>query len=76
MENDDKLMARRQWLRSVARYVSLGGIGLVAWSLLSRCGGACFRLTLPCQECELLAHCRRPRARQAKGPRKNGKTTP
>ena len=76
MINRDKFMARRHWLRSVTRYVSLGGIGLLAWSLLARGGGACFRLTLPCQECELLAHCRLPRARRAKGPLKNTKATP
>jgi hypothetical protein len=63
----DNAFSRRNWLLAVARYVTLGGIGLLAGHLVSRLGGSdCWRLTYPCQECRLLAQCRLPRARDFK----------
>ncbi len=76
MKHDNALIARRNWLRSAARYVLLGGIGLITLILFSRSGGKCLRFTLPCQECELLAHCGLPRARQTRGTGKSAKAKP
>lgn len=71
MKHDDFSMARRNWLRSVARFVALGGIALITTILVSRSNGSCLRLTLPCQECELLSRCRLPRAQHTRDIREN-----
>ena len=38
----------------------------IAWFLVDRSHNNCFRRTLPCQDCGLLADCRLPRAATAK----------
>jgi hypothetical protein len=65
MNSQVKRVQRRGWLIAVARYLAVAGIGLLSWNLVRRSPGSCLRLTLPCQDCSLLAACRLPRARSA-----------
>ena len=58
------LFSRRHWLISAVRYLSLGGIGLLVWNNVSRPGRTCLRASSPCQECQLLARCRLPKAQE------------
>jgi len=61
---------RREWLRSVTRWVMLGGLGVLAAVLVARrpnqSGSDDCGRRLPCRQCGLMAHCRRPRARDAR----------
>ena len=66
MNAQDKRIARRHWLVSLGRYATLAGISVFAWNLVTRSQGRCFRVTLPCQDCGLLAQCRLPNAASAR----------
>lgn len=76
MNGYDERTPRRGWLIALARYFALSGIGLLAWNLVARSRGSCFRFTLPCEDCRLLAGCRLPRARVAKHGQQPTKVTP
>ena len=49
--------------RSVMRYLTLGGIGLLVWNAIWRSGDVCVRVTTSCDHCRLLANCQVPKAR-------------
>ena len=66
MNAHDQPIARRHWLIALGRYATLSGIGMFAWNLVARSPGHCFRLTVPCQDCGLLVHCRLPNAAAAR----------
>ncbi len=55
--------SRREWFRSAARTVLLGGFALMSGRLLLR-SDACPR-RVPCQRCGLLTACELPQARSA-----------
>jgi hypothetical protein len=59
-------LPRRSWLRGVARYLILGGLGLLVGKLVLRDGGACPRIVPDCPACALWSHCRLPRAGQVR----------
>jgi hypothetical protein len=64
MSGGGPLVPRRHWLIAVARYLTLGGVGLLVWNIVSRSGRVCLRVTSPCHECQLLAHCQLPKAQE------------
>lgn len=66
MTNQEKNIARRDWLVALGRYVTLTGILALVGTLVARSPGHCSRLTAPCHDCGLLAHCRRPNAATAR----------
>ena len=65
MKDHRERTPRRSWLITTGRYLALGGIGLLGWSLGRRSVSGCPQLSLPCQECAVLAHCSLPRAQAA-----------
>jgi hypothetical protein len=57
---------RREFCRSTARWIALGGlVGGGAWLGLRRPGAKCVR-RLPCDGCALLVDCQLPRAELAR----------
>ena len=76
MKDHNERTPRRTWLITMGRHLALGGIGLLGWSLGRRSASGCPRLSLPCQECVVLAHCSLPRAQAAQQQQQSAEVTP
>ena len=61
--------SRRAWLIAAGRYLALGVVTGVSWTLIRRDARVCRRVPLPCGGCRVLEVCQLPPAQQHRSTR-------